>query len=181
VHLRILVGCALLGAVIAGGVAAFDEHAYRAHAYVIRVPPAAGSERGLELARSERVLKLALKLAGRPQRGAAWLARHSSVELTSRLDFAIQVETPNRAETAALATAYAKAVKRSLPSEPGLITRGRGARDARPTLGPLGWAMLGGAIGLWVGAALVILRSGSAPAPRPASAPGAPARRATPG
>ena len=180
---RIVLGCALVFALGAGGLAALDGRDYRARAFVIRVPPQVGSERGLERARGEPVLRRALALAGETGRDARWLAEHSDVQLTSRLDLAITVETPERERSAALATAYAKAVRRSIPDEPGLLTRGRGARDAQPELSPLGWALLGGVSGLWVGAALSILlvRPGSGPAPRRACAPCAPATRATRG
>jgi hypothetical protein len=186
VHLRIVAVCALAFALGAGAVAAAGERDYRARAFVIRVPPALGGERGVELARSERVLHRAMTLAGDAFHRPAWLRDRSSVELTSRRDLALTVETPDRELTALLATSYAKAVRRSIPDVPGLDTQGRGARDAQPELGPPGWALLGGAAGLWVGAAIAILRtgrvrSGSARAPRPASAPCAAARRATPG
>lgn len=160
--LRIVVVFMLLGALVGGGIAALRERDFRARAFVIRVPPDHGTERGLELARGEPVLRRALELAGQEQRSAAWLRERSKVELTSRLDFAITVETPDRLATAALATAYARAIRLTLRLEPGLETRGRGARDAQPVLGPPGWALLGAAAGLWLGAAVAIVRSGSA-------------------
>jgi hypothetical protein len=186
VDLRVVIGCALVFAIGAGAVAAAGERDYRARSFVIRVAPQFGGTRGIGLARSEPVLRRTLVLAGERARDTRWLRRHSSVELTSRRDLALTVETPEREATVVLATGYAKAVRRSLPRVPGLATRGRGARDAQPELGPVGWALLGGAAGLWVGAAVSILReglvrSGSARAARRASPPGAPARRATPG
>jgi hypothetical protein len=173
---RLILGFALAGALLAASVAALGEGGYRAHAYVIRVPPAYGGESGLELARSEPVLRRA---AGR--RSPAWLRRHSEVEHTGRRDFAISVHAPTGDEAVALATAYAKAIKSSLRRQPGLGTRGRGARSAKRALGPLGWGLLGGAAGLWLGAAAAIVRSGSGRAPRRASPPCARATRATPG
>jgi hypothetical protein len=171
VDLRIVIGCALLCALAAGAFAVAGGRDYRARSFVIRVPPGYTGERGLELARGDRVLRRALALATDPERDPAWLREHSGAELTSRLDLAFTVESDDRERSAALATAYAKAFRREIPTTPGLATRGRGARDAQPGLGPLGWALLGGAAGLWLGAALAILlasRSGSAPAPRPA-------------
>jgi hypothetical protein len=187
VDVRIVLGCALLLALAAGGFAVASGRDYRAHSFVIRVPPDFAGKRGLERARGDAVLRRALVLAGEAERDTGWLREHSGAELTSRLDLAFTVEAPDREQAADLATAYAKAFRREIPPRPGLTTRGRGARDARPTLGPLGWALLGGAAGLWLGAAVAIVRAGcatrtgSAPAPRPASPPCAPARRATPG
>jgi alkylation response protein AidB-like acyl-CoA dehydrogenase len=80
-----------------------------------------------------------------------------------------------------LATAYAKAVRRNIPDDQGLPTRGVGARRAEGGLGPLRWPLIGALVGLLVGAALAIvgdgLRRGSAPGPRRASRPYARARR----
>jgi hypothetical protein len=186
VDARIVLGCALLLALAAGGFALASGRDYRARSYVIRVPPDFGGERGLERARSDPVLRRALALAGQAQRGPGWLREQSSAELTSRLDLTFTVVAPDRELAATLATAYAKAYRREIPQRPGVTTRGRGAREAHPTLGPLGWTLLGGAAGLWLGMALAIVRagrarSGSARAPRPASAPCAPARPPTPG
>jgi hypothetical protein len=157
VDVRIVLGCALLCALAAGTVAAVGERDYRAHSYVIRVPPGYTGERGLELARGDAVLERALVLAGEEGRDAGWLREHTRAELTSRLDLAFTVETNDRDLSAALATAYARAFREEIPTTPGLATQGRGARDAQPELGPLGWALLGGAAGLWLGAALAIL------------------------
>jgi hypothetical protein len=186
VDVRIVLGCAAVFALGAGIVAAAGEQNYRARAFVIQVSPELGGRRGLEFARSQPVLRRALELAGERTHGVGWLAGHSSVELTSRLDLAFTVEAPERGRAAALATGYARAFRASIPDEPGLATRGRGARDAQPELGPLGWALLGGAGGLWVGAALAILYEGlvsrgSARALRRASPACAPARRPTRG
>jgi hypothetical protein len=181
VSLRIVLACVLLGALVGGGVAAAEGRDYRARSFVIRVPPAYGDADGLRFAQSDPVLRRALRLAGIEGRDPDWLRRRSSVQLTSRLDFAITVETPLRGETRDLATAYAKAVKRSLRAEPGLVTLGRGARDAQLGLGPVGWGVIGAAAGLWLGAALAIVRSGSARAARRASPPCASETRATPG
>jgi hypothetical protein len=176
VDLRLIAAFAVAGAVIAGLLAAAGDRDYRAHAYVIKVPPAYGNERGLALARSAPVLGRVE--SGRP---VAWLRRHSRVELTGRRDFAISVRAPSEGEAMALATAYAKALKRSLRPVPGLATRGRGAHRARRSPGPLAWALLGAVGGLWLGAAVAIVRSGSGRAARRASAPCAPATGATPG
>jgi hypothetical protein len=157
-------------------VAATRPRDYRAHAYVIKVPPSYGNEDGLALARSERVLD---RVAS--GRSVGWLRRLSRVQLTGRRDFAISVRAPGETEAVALATEYAKALKHSLRPVPGLATRGRGARRARRAPGPLAWALLGAVGGLWIGAAVAIVRSGSARAPRRASPPCAPATRATPG
>jgi hypothetical protein len=188
VDARIVLACALLCALAAGAIALARGTDYRARSFVIRVPPDFAGERGLARARSDAVLRRALALAGEAERGVGWLREHSSAELTSRLDLSFTVEAPDRDRSAALATAYAKAYRRAIPPRPGLTTRGRGARDAQRTLGPLGWTLLGGAAGLWLGMALAIVRdgrtratSGSAPAPHPASPPCARARRATPG
>lgn len=177
--LRIVLGCAVAGALLAGGLAAAGERDYRARAFVIRVPPDYGNEAGLRLVRSDPVLRRALALARVGSRDPRWLRERSSVQLTSRLDFAITVETPDRLAAAALATAYAKAIRRSLRTEPGLVTRGRGARAAEPMLGPFGWSVLGATAGLFAGAALAILRSGSARGSRRASPPYPRGSRAT--
>ena len=161
VQARLIVAFTLLGALVAAAVAGIGGREYRAHAYVIRVPPAYSGKAGLALARSH--------------------APRGSVQLTGRGDFAITVRAPSEGEAAALATGYAKAIKRSLRREPGLATRGRGARRAARELGPLGWALLGGFAGLWLGVAAEIVRSGSGRAPRRAGAPCAPATPATPG
>jgi hypothetical protein len=173
---RVIIAFVLAGALLAGGVSALQERDYRAHAYVIRVPPAYGGEAGLRLARSEAVLGRA---AG--QRSTDWLRRHSEVQHTGRGDFAISVRAPGEGEAVALATAYAKSVKQALRPVPGLATRGRGARTAERGLGPAGWGLIGAAAGLWLGAAVVIVRSGSRRGRRRASAPCAPETRPTPG
>jgi hypothetical protein len=160
VDLRIVIGCALLAALAAGALALAGGRDYRARSFVIRVPPAYAGERGLELARTEPVLRRALVLAGDRESDPAWLRDHSGASLTSRLDLAFTVSTDDRERSAELATGYAKAFRREIPTTPGLATRGRGARDAQPGLGPLGWALLGGAAGLWLGAALAILIAG---------------------
>jgi hypothetical protein len=176
VNLRLIAAFAVIGALLAGGFAASRERDYRAHAYVIKVPPAYGDKRGLAFARGERVLS---RVAS--DRPVAWLRRHSRVQLTGRRDFAISVRAPSEAEAVALATAYAKALKRSLRPVPGLVTQGRAAHRARLAPGPFLWALLGGVGGLWIGAAVAIVRSGSARAPRRASPACARATEATPG
>jgi hypothetical protein len=185
VDLRIVAACGVVGALAAGAIAATGERDYKARAYVIQVPPRYGGEHGIDLARSDPVLRQALALSGVQGHNPRWLRDHSDVSLTSRRDLAFSVRTTQRAQSAALATAYAKSFRHSIPTVAGLPTRGRGARDAQPEMGPIGWALLGGAGGLWLGAALAILLDGlsrgSGQAPRPASPRGAPARRATPG
>jgi hypothetical protein len=186
VNWRLVLGCALLGALAAGAVALASGRDYRARSFVIRVPPDFTGERGLRLARGDAVLRRALELAGEGEHGVGWLRGRSTAELTSRLDLSFTVEAPGRDQSAALATAYARAYREVIPRRAGLTTQGRGARDAQRTLGPLGWTLLGGAAGLWLGMALAIVRQGRAttrsePAARPASAPGAPERRVTPG
>jgi hypothetical protein len=161
VQARLIVAFTLLGALVAGALAGAAGREYRAHAYVIRVPPAYSNTAGLALARAK--------------------APRAKVQLTGRGDFAITVRASSEGEAVTLATGYAKAIKRSLRRVPGLATRGRGARHAARELGPLGWALLGGFAGLWLGVAAEIVRSGSGRAPRRAGAPCAPATRATPG
>jgi hypothetical protein len=184
-HARLIASFALVGALAGGSIAAIGDRDYRAHAYVIRVPPAYGTNAGLAMARSDRVLGGALTLAAaagaRPTRSPGWLRRHSEVTLTGRGDFAISVAAPGHDEAIALATAHARAIKRALSPQRGLHTIGRGARRARRGPSPLAWALLGAAAGVWLGVAAAIVRSGSARAPRRASPPCAPATRATPG
>jgi hypothetical protein len=185
VDLRLVAGCGLVCALAGGGIAATSERDYRARAYVIQVPPRYGGDHGVAHARSDPVLRRALALSGVKGRDPRWLRDHSDVSVTSRRDLAFSVRTTQRPQSAALATAYAKAFRRSIPTVPGLPTRGRGARDAQPEMGAFGWALLGGAGGLWLGAAVAIvldglLSRGSGQGPRPASPRGAPARRATP-
>jgi hypothetical protein len=168
VSLRIAGACAVLGALVAAGLALGQERDYGARAFVIRVPPLAGGESVLALARSDVVLRRALELSEvAAPGGPVWLREHSGAELTGRLDLALSVSAPDHDQAAGLATAYAKAVKRALPVEPGLNTRGRGARRAQLERGPLAWGLIGAAVGLWVGAVLAILiRRGSARAAR---------------
>jgi hypothetical protein len=76
VDVRIVLGCALVGALAAGTVAAAGERDYRVHSYVIHVPPGYTGERGLELAGSDAVLGRTLALAGEEGRGAKSLTGH---------------------------------------------------------------------------------------------------------
>jgi hypothetical protein len=175
VDVRIVLGCALLGAVLAGGLAIAGGADYRARSFVIRVPPDFSGKRGLAVARGDAVLGRALALAGDNEHDAAWLRGRSSAELTSRQDLSFTVEAPDRRQAALLATAYARSYREQVPRRAGLTTQGRGARDAQRTLGPVGWTLLGGAAGLWLGMAIAIVRQGrktvsrgSGPAPRPA-------------
>jgi hypothetical protein len=162
VDVRLVLGCAVLLALAAGLFSVAQGQDYRARSFVIRVPPDFAGERGLARARSDEVLRRALVLAGEGGRGVDWLRERSSAELTSRQDLSFTVEAPERGLSAELATAYAKAFRRQIPSRPGLTTTGRGARDAERTLGPVGWTLLGGAAGLWLGMALAIVRHGRA-------------------
>jgi hypothetical protein len=183
--LTIVLISALVFAVGGGALALGEEREYRARAYVIQVPAALGPERGVELARSERVLRQAIALAGVEGVDVRELRRRSTAESTSRLDIALTVEADRPQQAISLATAYAKAVRRGIPDDEGLPTRGVGARRAEGGLGPLRWPLIGTLVGLVVGAALAIvgdgLRRGSAQAPRRASPPYARARRVTRG
>jgi hypothetical protein len=169
-----------------GGVLALSEgRDYRARAYVIQVPAALGTEQGVELARSDWVLRQATSLSGVKRLDSGELRRRSEAESTSRLDIALTVEADGPQQAIRLATAYAKAVRRAIPDDEGLPTRGRGARRAEGGLGPFRWPLIGGLLGLAVGVALAIVndgvRRGSASAPRPASPPYERARRVTRG
>jgi hypothetical protein len=165
--------CTLAAAAVAGGLALGNERDYRARAFVIQVPSDLGGDTGVELARDEQVLRQAVVLSGVEQTTPAWLRRHSTVELTSRLDLAFTVEAQDAETAEALATGYAKAFRRAIPDDKGLPVRGRGAGEAQPELGPLGWSAIGGLAGLALGAGLTVvrngLRKGSARAPCPAS------------
>ena len=171
--------------VVAAGGAAIAavvvEPGYRARAYVIQVPAALGPDRGVDLARSERVLRRAIAFSGVEGLDADELRHRSAAESTSRLDVALTAEANRPEDAVALATAYAKAFRRAIPDDEGLPTRGVGARRAQAELGPAGWGLIGALVGLGVGIALALLydglRRGSAPGPRRASAPYARARR----
>jgi hypothetical protein len=159
VDVRIVLGCALVGAIVAGALALTGGTDFRARSFVIRVPPDFTGERGVALARGDRVLQRALDLAGEDE-SVAWLRGRSTAELTSRLDLSFTVEAPDRRQAAALATAYAMAYREQVPRRAGLTTRGRGTRTAQRTLGPVGWTLLGGAAGLWLGMAIAIVLQG---------------------
>jgi hypothetical protein len=174
VDLRIVAAFGLAGAILAGAVALLGGTDYEARTFVIRVPPDFSGERGLAVARGDRVLGRTLQIAGEDE-SVPWLRERSTAELTSRLDLSFTVKAPGREQAAALATAYAMAYRAEIPRRAGLTTRGRGTRTAQRTLGPVGWTLLGGAAGLWLGMALAIVlhgrgrvSSGSGPAPRPA-------------
>jgi hypothetical protein len=172
-YVRVMLVCTLAAAAVAGALALGNGRDYRARAFVIQVPSDLGGDRGLELARADRVLRHAVMLSGVERATPAWLGRHSHAELTSRLDLAFTVEAPDPETAEALATGYAKAFRRAIPDDKGLPVRGRGAGEAQPELGPLGWSAIGGLVGLALGAGLTVvhdgLRNGSARAPRPAS------------
>lgn len=154
--LRLIVAFTLAGALIAGGIAlARGDRTYQAHAFVIRVPPQYEGAKGLTFARAR-------------------IVPGAHVQHTGRGDFAITASGDTAEEAMARATDSAKAIKRSLAPQPGLATVGRGAHVARRELGAPGWALLGALAGFWIGAALAIVRRGSARAPRRASAPYAP-------
>jgi len=166
--MRIALACVVIGALIGVGAALGQQRDYTARAFVIRVPPLDGGQSVLALARSDSVMRRAVELSevGVPG-GPGWLREHSAAELTGRLDLALSVTAPKQELAAGLATAYAKAVKRALPVEPGLNTRGQGARRAQIERGPLAWGLIGAAVGLWIGAALgILVRRGSARAAR---------------
>jgi hypothetical protein len=173
--LTIVAVSTLVCAVGAAAVASALERGYRARAYVIQVPAALGPERGVQLARSERVLRHAIALSGVEGVAADQLRRRSSAESTSRLDIAVTVEADRPEQAVELATAYAKAFRRAIPDDKGLPTRGVGARRAQSELGPAGWGLIGGIVGLGLGTALALLYEGltrgSARARRHASAP----------
>jgi hypothetical protein len=179
--LTIVLISALVFAVGGGALTLGEKRDYRARAYVIQVPAALGPARGVELARSEQVLRQAIALAGVEGVDSRELRRRSAAESTSRLDIAVTVEADRPQQAIELATAYAKAVRRSIPDDQGLPTRGVGARRAEGGLGPFRWPLIGALVGLLVGAALAIvsdgLRCGSAPGPGRASRPYARARR----
>jgi hypothetical protein len=166
VDVRLVLGCTVLLAVAAGAFSVARGQDYRARSFVIRVPPDFAGERGLARARDDEVLRRALVLAGEGGRGVDWLRGRSSAELTSRQDLSFTVEAPEPELSVALATAYAQAFRREIPPGPGLTTQWTGALDAERTLGPVGWTLLGGAAGLWLGMALAIVRDGRARARR---------------
>lgn len=180
-----MLACALIGTAVAAGFALTQERDYRARAFVIQVPSDMGVEGGIELARSDLVLQRAIALSGIEGTATEWLWSHSSAEITSRLDLAFTVEAPDPERASALATGYAKAFRRAIPDDRGLPVRGRGAGEAQPELGPLGWGVLGGLAGLALGVALSLilngLRNGSGRAPHPASPACAPPTSTTPG
>ena len=62
--LTIVVVSVLVFAAAGGALALGEPREYRARAYVIQVPAALGPARGVELARSERVLRQTIALAG---------------------------------------------------------------------------------------------------------------------
>lgn len=169
-----------------GGVLALaDEREYTARAYVIQVPAALGPERGVRLARSQPVFRRAIELSRVEGIDPRELRRRSKAESTSRLDIALTVEADRPNQAIALATAYAKAVRRAVPDDEGLPTRGLGARRAQGGLGPLQWPLIGALLGLGVGVALAIVSAGlrreSVRAPRSAGSSYGHARRVTRG
>jgi hypothetical protein len=158
--LVIVLVSAVVLAVVGVAFALSQERSYRARAFVIQVPAALGKGRAVELARSDRVLRQALELADADGLSIGELRRRSQAESTSRLDIALTVGAGNPKLARRLATAYAKAVRREIPDDEGLPTRGVGARRAQGELGPVGWGLIGSLVGVGVGSALVVLRDG---------------------
>jgi hypothetical protein len=173
--LAIVLASAILFGAAAAAFGLCQARSYRARAFVIQVPAALGKGRAVELARSDSVLRQVLELAASPEVTLEELRRRSRAESTSRLDVALTVEAHDPDLAMRLATGYAKAVRREIPDDRGLPTRGVGARRAQTELGPVGWGLIGSLIGAGVGFALALLRDGlrrgSARVPRPASAP----------
>jgi hypothetical protein len=130
---------------------------YRARAYVIQVPAALGPERGVDLARSDRVLRQAIALSGVKGLHTRELRRRSNAESTSRLDISVTVEADHPEQAIRLATSYAKAVRRAIRDDEGLPTRGRGARRAEGGLAPFRWPLVGALLGLAVGVAIALV------------------------
>jgi hypothetical protein len=174
--LTIVAVATLVFAAGAAAVASGTERAYRARAYVIQVPAALGPERGVELARSERVLREAIAFSGVNGLAVEELRRRSTAESTSRLDIALTAEADSPDQAVALATAYAKAFRRVIPDDEGLPTRGVGARRAQSELGPVGWGLIGAVVGLGVGFAAALLYDGLARGPNQAPHPASAAR-----
>ncbi len=158
--MAVMLACTLLFAVAAGIIAGGQDQDYRARAFVIQVPSDLGSQRGVELARSDRVLGRAIELSGVAGLGVPALRSASKAEITSRLDLAFTVEAERAADATALSAAYARAFREAIPDDRGLPVRGVRAGAPERELGPLGWAVLGGFVGLGVGAALTLLRNG---------------------
>ncbi len=94
------------------------------------------------------MLRQTIEFAGIEGIDPAELRRRSTAESTSRLDIAVTVEADRPQQAIELATAYAKAVRRSIPDDEGLPTRGVGARRAEGGLGPLRWPLIGALVGL---------------------------------
>ncbi len=186
--MRLILAGTLLAGAVAGLWATGQARDYRARAFVVAVPSDLGGPRGVELARSDRVLRDAVRLSRVEGVDSAWLRRRSRAEITSRLDLVFTVEAPGSEEARALAVGYAKAFRAAIPDDRGLPVRGGSNGQAQRMLGPLGWAALGGFGGLTLGIALLILRRGlrgptrgSDLGPRRASAPCAPATPPTRG
>jgi hypothetical protein len=178
--LGIVLACTLLFATGAALLALGSERGYRARAFVIQVPAALAHGAGVELARSEPVLRRAVALSGVRGVSPGELRRRSAAETTSRLDVALTVEADSPERAILLATGYAKALRQAIPDDRGLPTRGVGARRAQGDPDPLGWGLIGAVIGLGVGVAAGVVRDGlrreSARAPRRAAAPSPHAR-----
>ncbi len=158
--MAVIVACTLVFAAAAGFIAGREPQDYRARAYVIQVPSDLGGQRGVELARSDRVLNRAIQLSGVSGVDPRALRRDSKAEITSRLDLAFTVEAPEAEDAAELAAGYARAFREAIPDDRGLPVRGVRAGAPERELGPWGWALLGGFVGFGLGAALTLLRNG---------------------
>jgi hypothetical protein len=88
--MAVMLACTLLFAAAAGIIAGGQDQDYRARAFVIQVPSDLGSQRGVELARSDRVLGRAIELSGVAGVGVPALRSASRAEITSRLDLAFR-------------------------------------------------------------------------------------------
>jgi hypothetical protein len=158
--MAVMLACALVFAAGAGLIASRGEQDYRARAFVIQVPSYLGNERGLALARSDRVLRRAIELSGVAGVSVSGLRSSSKAEITSRLDLAFTVEAARADHAAALSAGYARAFRSAIPDDMGLPVRGVRAGVPERELGPAGWAVLGAFVGLGVGGALTLLRRG---------------------
>jgi hypothetical protein len=156
----LILACTVLFALGGALLGLGQEREYRARSFVIQVPSELGREGGIELARSDRVLREAVALSGVDGVDTQWLRGHSKAETTSRLDLAFTVEAERPGEAMTLATGYAKAFRRAIPDDEGLPVRGRGARRVEREPGVTGWALFGALLGAGLGTALAVVRDG---------------------
>ena len=122
--MAVMLACALVFAAGAGPIASREDQDYRARAFVIQVPSYLGNERGLALARSDRVLRRAIELSGVAGVDVRGLRSSSKAEITSRLDLAFTVEAARADHAAALSAGYARAFRAAIPDDMGLPVRG---------------------------------------------------------